>query len=78
MKRTAILVAALAFVSIGVVMAGGLSTGWLTEEVRMFGLVLLLMAIAASLLVLYFDWRGRMMRHLRAEPDAYQASDTAA
>ena len=61
-----------------VVTATGLTAVWLTEEVRVFGLVMLLTAIVASLLVLYFDWRRRMMRHLRAEPDAHQDLEKAA
>ena len=78
MKRAAILAVALVFVSIWVVMAAGLTAVWLTEEVRVFGLVMLPTAIVASLLVLYFDWRGRMMRRLRAEHDAHQDLDKAA
>ena len=78
MNRAAILAVALASVIIGGVMATGLTAVWLTEEVRVFGLVMLSTAVVASLLVLYFDWRGRMTRHLRAEPDAHQASDAAA
>ena len=64
MKRAAILAVALAFVSIWVVMVAGLAAVWLTEEVRVFALVVLPTAIVASLLVLYFDWRGRMMRRV--------------
>jgi len=71
-KKAAILAGALALVSIGVVMVAGLTTVWLTEEMRAFGLVMLPTAIVASLLVRYFDWRGRMRRNLRAEHDAHQ------
>ena len=78
MKSVPILAVALAFGSIWVAMAAGRTAVWLTEEVRVFSLAVVLTAVAASLLVLYFDWRGRMMRHLRAEPDASQASDPAA
>ena len=63
-KRTAILAVALAFVSIWVVIAAGIPAGWLTDHVRMFGLVMLPTAIVAALLVLYFDWRGRLKRRL--------------
>jgi hypothetical protein len=38
----------------------------LTEEMLVFALVMLPMAIVASLLVLYFDWRRRLMRRARA------------
>ena len=71
MKRAAILAVALAFVSVCVVLAAGLTAVGLTEEVRAVGLVMLPTAIAASLLVLYFDWRGRLMRRVRVERDAH-------
>ena len=67
MKRRAILALALAFVGVYVVLAGRLTALWLTEEVRVVGLMMLPSAIVASLLVLYFDWRGRLMRRIRAE-----------
>ena len=78
MKSAAILAVALAFGSIWVAMAAGRTAVWLTEEVRVFSLAVVLTAVAASLLVLYFDWRRRMMRHLRAEPDAHQDLEKAA
>jgi hypothetical protein len=40
--------------------------------------VLLPTATAASLLVLYFDWRARLMRRLRVEDDARENLDQAA
>jgi len=52
MKRAAILMA-------------GLTAVWLTEAMREFALVMLPTAIVASILVLYFDWRGRLMRRAR-------------
>lgn len=67
MKRVAILALALALVSIGVVMVADLTPVWLTEGVRVFALVMLPTAIVAALLVLYFDWRGRLMRRVQAE-----------
>lgn len=78
MKRERILAVALAFVSVWVALAAGLTAVWLTEEVRVFGLVMLPTAVAAALVVLYFEWRGRLMRRSRAEHDAYGALDKAA
>lgn len=78
MRRTAILAIALAFVSVWVVLAASLTAVWLTEEVRVVGLVIVPTAIVASLLVLYFDWRGRLMRRARAEHDAHENFDKAA
>jgi hypothetical protein len=60
---------ALALVSIWIVMVAGL-TSLLTEDARLTGVVMLATAILASLLVLFFDWRGPMMRGLRAEHGA--------
>jgi len=45
---------------------------WLTEELRMFGVIILPLAIAALLLVAYFDWRAHLRRRLRMELDAYR------
>jgi hypothetical protein len=46
---------------------------WLTEELRMFGVIILPAAIAALLLGPYFDWRAKLQRRLRMERDAYSA-----
>ena len=62
MKRAGILAVARAFVSVWVVLAAGLTAVWLTDEVRVVGLVMLPTAIVASLLVLYFDWRPAAAR----------------
>ena len=67
MKRTAIAALALAFVSVWVALAAGLAAVWLTEEVRVVGLMVPT-AIVASLLVLYFDWRERLLRRMLADP----------
>ena len=77
-KRPAVLAVALAFVSIWAVLAAGLTAVWLTEEVRVVGLVMLPTAIVASLLVLYFEWRGRLPRRVRSERDAHENLDKAA
>ena len=52
----------LAFVSLWLVLAAGLTAIWLTEEVRVIGLVMLPTAIVAGLLVVYFDWRAKLLR----------------
>jgi hypothetical protein len=42
-----------------VMMAGAV---WLIEGVRVVGLVMIPTAIAGALIVLYFDWRSRLLR----------------
>ena len=66
MKRSTVLAIALAFL---VVMAAAITAVWLTEEVRVVSLVILPTAVVASLLVLYFDWRGKLHRRIVAERD---------
>ena len=56
-KRAALVAVALAFVSMWVVMAAGLTAVWLTEAARVVGLVMLPTAIVAWLLVLS-SWIG--------------------
>jgi uncharacterized membrane protein len=71
--RTArILAVALAFAAIWVVLVAGATAVWLTGEVRVFGLVALPTAIVAGLLVVYFDWRERLLRRMLSEPKDYQ------
>jgi hypothetical protein len=72
-----ILALGLAFVSIWVVMAAGVAAVWLTDEVRVVGLVILPTAIVASLLVRYFDWRAKLQRRLLAERDDSHGLETA-
>ena len=78
MKRSTVLAIALAFVSIWVVMAAGVTAVWLTEEVRVVGLVTLPTALTGSLLVLYFDWRAKLQRRILAERDGRHDLDKAA
>ena len=78
MTRSTVLAIALAFVSIWVVLAAGVTAVWLTEEVRVVGLVILPTAIVASLLVLYFDWRAKLQRRILAERDGRHDLDKAA
>ncbi len=78
MKRSMVLAIVLAFVSIWVVMAAGITAVWLTQEVRVVGLVILPTAVVASLLVLYFDWRAKLQRRILAERDERPGLDKAA
>ena len=57
----------LAFVSLWVVMAAGMTAVWLTEELRVIGLVMLPTAIVAGLLVVYFEWRAKLLNPIREE-----------
>ena len=77
-KTSTILIMALASVSIWVLMAFGVTAVWLTEELRVLGLLTASAAIVACLLVVYFDWRGRLQRRIVAERDDSQARDKAA
>ena len=61
-SKATIVALALLFVSIWVVLAAGITAVWLTEEVRVFGLVILPTGIVAGLLVVYFDWRAKLRR----------------
>ena len=73
-----VLAIALAFVSIWVVVAAGMTAVWLTEELRVVGLVILPTAIVAALLVLYFDWRAGLQRSILADRDErHDWSETA-
>jgi hypothetical protein len=66
-KRPMVLAIVLAFMSIWVVLAAGSTAVWLPEELRAVGLVTAPMAMVASLLVLYFDWRAKLQRRILAE-----------
>lgn len=57
----------LLFVSIWVVLAAGITAVWLTEQVRVLGLVILPTGIVAALLVVYFDWRAKLRRRVAAD-----------
>jgi hypothetical protein len=71
--RTAtILAVALAFAGIWIVLAAGATAVWLTGEVRVLGLAALPTAIVAGLLVVYFDWREKLLRRMLAEPNNHQ------
>ena len=72
-NKETIVALALAFFSIWVVLAVGITAVWLTSEVRVFGLVMLPTAIVAGLLVVYFDWRATLRRRVLAERVARRA-----
>lgn len=71
-NKETIVALALAFFSIWVVVALGITAVWLTSEVRVFGLVMLPTAMVAGLLVVYFDWRAKLRRQVLAERDTYR------
>jgi hypothetical protein len=64
-SKETIVALALLFFSIWVVLALGITAVWLTAEVRVFGLVILPTAIVAGLLVVYFDWRAKVLNRIR-------------
>lgn len=78
MNKSTTLAVALAFVSVWVLLAAGITAVWLTEEVRVIGLVILPTAVVASLLVLYFDWRAKLQRRILAERDERPGLNRAA
>jgi len=71
-KRQTGVAVVLFFVSLWVVMAAGIAAVWLTEEVRVFGLVILPTAIVAGLLVVYFDWRAKLLNRIRGDRHEYR------
>jgi hypothetical protein len=73
--RTAtILAVALAFAAMWVVLAAGTTAVWLTGELRVFGLVALPTGTVAGLLIVYFDWRERLLRRMLGERKGDQKS----
>ena len=71
-RKVTIAAVVLFFVSIWVIMAPGITAGWLTEEVRVFGLVMLLTGIVAGVLVVYFDWRAQLLNRIRDGRNEYR------
>ena len=78
MRRSRILAVVLAFVGLSVVIASGLTAVWLTEELRVLSLVILPSLVAATLAVLYFEWRGKWQRQVWNELDERRDRDEAA
>ena len=70
--KTTVVAMTLFFVSIWVAMTAGITAVWLTEEVRLFGLVMLPTTIVAGLLVLYFDWRAKLLNPIRYERNEHR------
>jgi hypothetical protein len=70
--KVEILAVALAFVGIWIVFATGATAVWLTGEVRVFGLVALPTAVVAGLLVVYFDWREKLLRRTLSDWKEYR------
>ena len=70
--KSEIVAIVLAFISLFVVMITGSIAVWLTSEVRVFGLVALPTAIVAGLLVVYFDWRGKLRNRILADRDDHK------
>jgi len=70
MRKSRILAILLAFVGLSVVMASGLTAVWLTEEIRVLSLMILPSTVVATLLILYFEWRGKLLRQVGAEADS--------
>ena len=66
-KKRIVVAAVLFFVSIWLIMPTGITPVWLTEQVRVFGLVMLPTAIIAGLLVVYFEWRAKVLNRIRDE-----------
>jgi hypothetical protein len=75
-NKGTIVALALLFVSIWIVLAAGITAVWSTEEVTVFGLVILPTGIVAGLLVVYFDWRAKLRRRVMAERDGYRTAES--
>jgi hypothetical protein len=71
-SKAAVVAVVLFVVSLAVVVTVGIIAVWLTEEVRVLALVILPTAIVASLLVVYFDWRARLLNRIRDERHEYR------
>jgi hypothetical protein len=59
-------------------MASGFAAVWLTDQLRVLSLVILPSTVVAALLVLYFEWRGRLQHQVSAEHDERKDHDEAA
>ena len=72
--KTTVVALLLLFVSIWVVLAAGITAVWLTEEVRVVGLVILPTGVVAGLLVVYFAWRDNLRRRALSERDGHRTA----
>ena len=59
-------------VTFWVVMVAGIAALRLTEEVKVFGLVIIPTALVAGLLVVYFNWRGKLRSRIGDELHEYR------
>ena len=62
--KTTIVALILLVASMFVVMTAAITPAWLPAEVKAFSFVILLPAIVALLLVVYFDWRANLLRRM--------------
>ena len=65
--KAAILAVAPAPAALWVILNMGATAVWLAGELTVFGLVALATAIVASLLVVYFNWREKLLRRMLDE-----------
>jgi amino acid transporter len=72
-KTSTILAIAIALVAILTLMAASMMAVWLTEEVRVVGLIAVPTALVAGLLVVYFEWRTKVRRRMLAKGRDFQA-----
>ncbi len=72
-KTPEIVAIVLALISL-VVTAAVLTAIWLTSEVTVFGLVMLLTAIVAGLLFVWFDWRAKLRTRILTDRDYKKAA----
>jgi hypothetical protein len=72
--KAAVIAFGLFFASLGIVMGAGIAAVWLTDEARVFGLVVLPATIVATLLVLYFDWRAKLFERVAGDAPASLAA----
>ena len=71
-RKETVVAVVLFFVGIWVVGVAGMTAVWLTEEARVFTLVMLPAGVVAGLLVVYFDWRARLLKRIRDEHRPYR------
>jgi hypothetical protein len=72
-RTSTILAIAIALVTILTLMAASMTAVWLTEEVRVVGLIAVPTALVAGLLVVYFEWRTKVQRRMLAKGRDFQA-----
>ena len=74
MRRTTVMTT-VALAGVWVALTAGLSGAWLPEAVLAVARVVLPTTVAATLLVLYFDWRHRLMRRVQADGRHHDAGE---